>query len=63
MVAKLAILSDFWSKMILQNAVESRKFIQSICSGYWKHSLNSSEYAGKKIRTVRHVEVKILPET
>ena len=55
--------ANFWRKRFFQSPLAERKFIGEICFTYLKHSPNSGESVRKKIRVVRHVEVKILKQT
>ena len=43
-------------------AVERWEIILKICFRYEKHSSESEQYASKKIRVIRRVEMKILQE-
>ena len=56
------LFPTFRRKLLLQMAVERWEIIFKTCFRYEKHSSESEQYASKKIRVIRRVEMKILQE-
>ena len=56
------LFPTFRRKLLLQMAVERWEIILKTCFRYEKHSSESEQYASKKIRVIRRVEMKILQE-
>ena len=50
----------FSAKLSLQSAVMLRNLVWNTCSGFLKNCLNSKISVSKKIRVIRHLQVKIL---
>ena len=57
-----SLVDTFRRNFLLQMAVEWWEMNLETCSGYEKHSSESGQYVSKKIRVIRHVEMKILQE-
>ena len=60
--SKTLIFDVFSAKLSLQSAVMLRNLVWNTCSGFLKNCLNSKISVSKKIRVIRHVQVKIVTE-
>ncbi len=65
-MSKILNVTPFLPKTFVSKRSSSTKIIDEICLHmiviYLKHSPNSGESVRKKVRVVRHVEVKILKQ-
>ena len=59
---KISLFDDFESNFLLQSAVELRKIIETLHSGYLRCSPNTGLYSDIKIMVVRHLEMKLSRE-